>query len=190
MTWVTSYSGNSTVNVGPSKSGGDLGIFTLKELMKSVGWTVKSSGDATTYNATGDQITHSGSGANGYGNNGSWFRIQDPGTVREYIFQRGTDGRYLKLMYSASDKFTGGTPNATTPPTATDEQGLARALTTSQLMFDTTATQWFHIAVQNTAHNGVYAWWLVAPRNNDTTPDAHAIILCEAMDSTFSTSDN
>ena len=186
MAWVTSYSGTSTVNKG-TRQYGDEAMYDLKELLKSVGWTVMSSSDGTTYNSSGDQITHSGSGAGGYGNTSAWFRIQDPGALREYVFQRGVDGRYLKWMYSASAKFTGGSPDATTPPTATDEQGLARGVSTSQIMFPT--IQEFHIAAQSTAHNGVYAWWLVGAAVQTTT-NMRSIMLCDAMDVNYSSSDN
>ena len=186
MAWVTSYSGNSTINLGPHQYGDEV-MFHLKELLKSVGWSVLSSSDGTTYNSSGDQISHSGSGANGYGNTSAWFRIQDPGALREYVFQRGSSSLYLKWMYSASDKFTGGTPNATTPPTATDEQGLARAVTTSQVMFPGTA--FTHIAAQSSAHNGVYAWWLVRAETLAVTPE-RTIMMCDAMDASFSSGDN
>lgn len=188
MTWVTSYSSTTTVNKG-SRQYGDEAMFDLKELLKSVGWTVQSSSDGTTYNASGDQITHFGSGAGGYGNVSAWFRIQDPGALREYVFQRGSDGRYLKWMYSAAAKFTGGSPNATTPPTATDEQGLARGLTTSQLMFP--GIQVNHIAAQDTAHNGVYAWWVVGNEvQKAVSTSKRTIMFCDAIDVNYSSGDN
>lgn len=187
MAWITSYSSTSTLNIGPNKNAPSA-IFALKELLKAVGWSVISSSDGTTYNASGDQVTHDGSGANGMNNNNAWFRIQDPGVLREYVFQRGTIHYSWKWIYSASDKFTGGTPSATVIPTATDQQGLARNATTFQTMFPTGAF-YTQIAAQSAAHNGVYAWWLIASEGNVSPPE-QTCMCCDSMDSAYSTSDN
>jgi len=188
MAWLTTYSTQSTLNIGFAANKGNIMMYHLKELLKTAGWSVISSSDGTTYNASGDQISSSDSGAGGMDNNNAWFRIQDPGTVREYVFQRGTTSQAWKWMYSASDKFTGGTPNATTVPTATDEQGLAKAGTSAVTMLPTGAG-FAHIAVQNAAHNGVYAWWLMVSQAGTTLPE-QTLMCCDAMDASLSTGDN
>lgn len=102
----------------PSTNG--VAIFTLKEHLKSAGWVVKSSGDATTYNSTADQITSGASGAGGFGNNNAWVRIQAPDGYQEFILQR-TGTTTIIIKYSRLDHFIGGSPSATVVPTATDE---------------------------------------------------------------------
>lgn len=183
MTWSTNDGVASTVNL--THTSGAETIFILKRLLKNEGWTVLSSSDGSTYNSSGDQITSSGSGAGGMDNSDAWFRIEDPLSVREYVFQRGTSSYIWKWIYSASDGFTGGSPDATTIPTATDEQGLARTLTTFQTMFPTSGSWRAHIAAQDAAHNGVYAWWCC------TYGSAEDLFLCcEAIDSTTTSSDS
>lgn len=98
--------------------------YNIKEQLKARGWSVLSSGDATTFNSSGDQITGGGSGANGFSNNGAWFRIQCPtmgGVTRELCWQNNGSGS-SRIKYSYSAGFTGGTPSATRTPSATDEQ--------------------------------------------------------------------
>jgi hypothetical protein len=174
MAWITN-DGASTINL--TNTSGSAVMFRVKELLKTAGWTVKSSSDGTTYNSSGDQITTAGSGAGGMDNNYAWFRIQDPGTLREYIIQRGTAHYSWKGLYSASDKFTGGSPNATTPPTAGDEQGWFRASTTYQTMFPTSGSWRTHIAAQNAAYNDVYAWWCCCYATTEETT-----LICDAID--------
>ena len=97
-------------------------IFNLKAMLKLAGWVVQSSGDATSYFAASDGITTAGSGAGGMNNANAWFRIQDPGAVRELVVQRGSTSRAFWIRSSKSAKFVGGAPSATVAPTATDQQ--------------------------------------------------------------------
>lgn len=187
MTWQTSYSGTSVLNSGPAYGGGHA-MFNLKELLKGVGWSVLSSSDGTTYNASGDQITHYSTGAGGILNNYAWYRIRDPADRREYLAQRGTSNTSWKIIYSSSDRFTGGTPDATTLPTATDQQGLADNGTGFATIF-TAGDCMTYMAAQDAAHNGVYAFWLVSSPIIVTDILNPCTILCEAMDSDFSSSD-
>jgi len=127
--------------------------------MVSAGWVVKSSGDGTTYNSTGDQISSAASLAV----TRAWFRIQDPGTRREFTFQRGTDNTLWRVKFSESSKFTGGTPNATTTPTATDEALLfgsalgTDSTATGTQMFNTDATYRSHaICFSDVVSTNVY----------------------------------
>jgi len=190
MAWINEYGASiSTINI--EDGSGDVAIYTLKELWKQAGWVVQASGDGlSSYNATGDTITSSDSGANGMGNTNAWFRIQDPGALREYVFQRGSATNSWKWLYSASDKFTVGTPSATVHPTANDQQGLARNSTSLQTMFQIVGGV-YHMAAQNAAHNGVYAWWLHETLKDKAAGYAHeALMCCDAMDSNYSTNDN
>lgn len=186
MSWVSSYSGVSTINLGGYNDGAS-SIFHLKELLKSVGWTVLSSSDGTTYQSSGDQISHIGSGAGGWTNANAWFRIEDPNSNREYVFQKNSTARQIKWLYSASAGFSGGSPDAVTIPTAIDQQGLAKISTGFQTMFN--AGSYVHIVANSTAYNGVYAWWLASATGRDTTPE-ETLMICEPMDADYSTADS
>ena len=116
----------------PTSLTGPQCFYKLKTLLVSAGWTVKSSGDGlSSYNSSGDTITSGSSGANGYGNTSAWVRLQSPGGAgtRELTIQRGSSNVIWTIKYSATAGFTGGAPNATTTPTATDSQNLANAAT-------------------------------------------------------------
>lgn len=114
-------------------------IYALKEMLKQAGWVVSSSSDGTTYNATGDEITHGGSGAGGMANNRAWFRISNPNDV-EYVIQRSTSLNYqYRVKCSPANRFIGGSPNATTVPSATDEGILLGGGTDASPSFET----WF-----------------------------------------------
>lgn len=96
-------------------------IFQLKQFLKLQGWAVTKSSDGTTYNLSGDQITHNGTGAGGMGNVNAWFVIQMPGATRSFCFQCDAQGtQYWRVRYSYLG-FSGGSPSATTAPTATDQ---------------------------------------------------------------------
>lgn len=112
-------------STGNSSANGADYVYRLKEHLKTNGWTVKSSSDGTTYNSSGDQISSSGTGANGMNNTRAWFRIQCPaisGITRELTFQiSAAGGASWRIKYSYSTGFTGGSPAATVTPSATDE---------------------------------------------------------------------
>ena len=105
-------------------------IYNLKTQLKAGGWTVPRSSDGTTYNSSGDQISSGSSGANGMDNARAWFVIQEPASPsRQFCFQRdnttGANTSYKwRIKYSKGAGFTGGSPDAVTVPTATDEQFL------------------------------------------------------------------
>jgi hypothetical protein len=108
-------------NVNVSSSvGGSSAIFNLKQTMGEAGWTFPKGSDGSTYNAAGDQITHSGSGAGGLDNHLAWFQANDPGGRRQYIFQTsGTiPGKFWKIYFS--ELGTLGTGSVTIPPTGSD----------------------------------------------------------------------
>lgn len=134
-------------------------VFRLKEVMKQAGWVVQSSSDGTTYNATGDQISSSGTGAGGMDNARAWFRIQDPGGTRELTFQLQSGGGLAwRIKYSAQAKFIGGAPSATDTPSATDEVilkgGGTDASPTFSAYFATGGR--FHVVCDSTPVNGGY----------------------------------
>lgn len=103
-----------------SVASANAGIFALKAFLKTAGWTVAASGDATTLFASSDGITVSGSGAGGLNNSGSWFRIQCPDGIHEMTVQR-TSATNLYRVKTANFPFTGGSQSATQTPTAVGE---------------------------------------------------------------------
>lgn len=159
-------------------------MYNLKELLKSAGWSVKSSSDGTTYNSTGDQITSGSTGANGMANNSAWFRIQCPtmgGVTRELCFQRGTTNLLWKAKYSYSAGFTGGSPGATRVPSATDEKtylgGGTDAAPTFNTLFSTDAT-YRTVAGAGGLTDG-YTFYQIGYASNAT----NSIIIMDAMQS-------
>jgi hypothetical protein len=149
------------VNVGATS--GDQMIYLLLTTLLSAGWTVPSSSDGTTYNASGNQLTGSGSGAGGLGNTSAWFVVRDPSGRREFCFQRGTANTSFRAKYSALSKFSGGSPSATRVPAATDEQVIlgagSDASPTYVAHFVASPTGRFHVVTTDTAENGVFWFW-------------------------------
>jgi hypothetical protein len=98
-----------------------IAVFNLKTELKAHGWTVPSSSDGTTYNASGDQITTGASGAGGLDNASAWFRLRSANGLVEFTVQRGTGGApnnyRIKIGKTA---FTAGSPSATQTPTVAD----------------------------------------------------------------------
>lgn len=170
------------VNTIMGANGGAEAMYRLKEVLKAAGWTVKSSSDGTTYNSTGDQITGSGTGANGMNNASAWFRIQEPGSPgrREYTVQHSSTGandHQWRVKYSANDKFTGGSPGATQTPSATDEAiilgGGTDASPTFASMFTAAGGGYrFHAIAQSTPEGTAYGFWAFAT----TTPGGVTIM--------------
>ena len=113
-----------TFDVNNTYSSHSASLFKLKTVMVTAGWAVKASGDGlSAFSSTGDVITSGGSGAGGFGNGRAWIRIQSPsisGAQREFTMQ-WIAANQVRVKYSSSAKFTGGTQNSTTTPTATDE---------------------------------------------------------------------
>jgi len=104
-------------------------VFALKEALKAVGWTVPISSDGITYNASGDQIAHRNSGANGMDNNNAWFVVRAPDNLHEWMFQRGLfpqgpdnniSSQYWYIGVSKTAGFVAGAIPATDKPTAPD----------------------------------------------------------------------
>lgn len=177
-----SFDVNNSTMTGPAA------IFKLKELLKSVGWTVKSSSDGTTYNSTGDQITTGSSGAGGLANNSAWFRIQMPSVSvifpanREFVFQRNSTNVLWTIRYSYSAGFTGGTPNATTLPTATDQQTLFNGT------FFAADSSYRYNAAAGGASEG-YSFWSGCFPSGGGNPSGGALCFMEMQSGSYSSLD-
>lgn len=105
---------------------GDAALRRLKTQLVAAGWTVAASGDGrSAYEAAGDAIT-ADSGANSLDASGAWMRLRMGGATRELLFVRGSSSTTWTVRYSAAG-FSGGSPSATTAPTATDQQTLISA---------------------------------------------------------------
>lgn len=106
-----------------SPTTGDDAIWYVKETLKTAGWVVVSSSNATTF-AAGDILSSSTTLAA----SNAWFVIKQPlgatgsyGNVRrELAIQRGTTSRSWRIKYSYSASFTG-SATATVLPNALDE---------------------------------------------------------------------
>lgn len=156
---------------------GAAAIFKLKAVLKAAGWTVPSSSDGTTYNSSGDQITVATSGAGGMANNNAWFVIREPGGRREWCWQRGTNNQNWRVKYSASARFTGGSPSATRVPSATDSPdanalggGGTDASPSFASLFATDSSYRVHITANSTPISGAYPFNIITT----TTPGSTA----------------
>lgn len=141
----------------------------LKELLKTAGWLVKSSGDGlSAFSNSGDILTVPGTGANGMDNSSAWFRIQQPsvgGVNREFVIQRPGSSSSVSIKYSYSANFTGGTPGSTTIPTATDQQTVAN----NQALWSTDFQFHLNIGAQN---SDGFGFWMAPILNG--TPNTNA----------------
>jgi len=106
---------------------GDAAMRRLKDHLVAAGWAVAASGDGrSAYEAAGDAIT-ADSGAGSLDASGAWMRLRmGGGATRELLFVRGGASTTWTVRYSAAG-FGGGSPSATTAPTATDQQALISA---------------------------------------------------------------
>ena len=109
------------LNQRPTTYGGALSL--LAEMLVTAGWTYQASGAGTgqSYNAGGKVFTNTGSGTTGWSNTNAWARLQDPGGTREFVFQHDNASK-TRIKYSASARFTGGSPAAGVAPSAADER--------------------------------------------------------------------
>jgi len=147
-------------------------IYALKELLKSVGWTVTMSGGGLgsgLYSAVGDVIVDPG-GQGKMDVNFAWFVIRQPVAPghpqREFLFQRRTfhDSGYGKAMdiwVSPEDGFSSaGTNEATIPSIPPDGHQLAGiALGVGYPLFPIDNSYKYHLGVDGAAPWGWYAIW-------------------------------
>lgn len=123
-----SYIFTNTQNLAPAN--GSIAMYNLvfKGLITNAGWILEGAGDGVSnFNNSGSAgsiITGSGTGAHGFNNSGAWARLRTPTGSRELLFQRGNATYNWWVQYSFSAGFTGGSPSATTAPTATDAYGI------------------------------------------------------------------
>ena len=126
-------------------------LFHLKANLKLAGWTVPQSSDGITYNPTGDQITVETRNVPGGISFLAWFVVQSP-DGHAWLFWNNNpsddNGATLWEVKVSRVGFTGGSPDATTPPTATDEGVLTTA-------FGGFATR-YNIAAESTSP---YRFW-------------------------------
>jgi hypothetical protein len=137
-------------------------MYTLKTIKKQAGWTIPYSSDGTTFNASGDQITHAGTGAGGLMNNRAWFVAREPGGRREWCWQAGNtvSASQARVKYSAAARFALGAPTAQVTPSAADERvliggGTDAVPTMSQIVSDGPAYR-YHIAAHSMPVSGAY----------------------------------
>ena len=152
-------------NVNQLPTTGPLGMFTVKTVLVSAGWTVTKSGDGLAlYSASGDILTGGGAVAGGLGNNRAYFTVTDASTKVCLSFQMITTTTW-RVKYSETGAMAGGSPNSTTTGTATDEQILYGAGTdsspTGTQMLHTDNSYRFHVVANSTAQtsNGTYPFW-------------------------------
>lgn len=103
---------------------GGLAMWNLISTLIANGWTKTQDSDGTTYSSSGTQVTGGNSGTNGLDNSRAWVVLRSPAGAggRQICIQcTFTNGEYWRLKYSKTAGFTGGTPDATTVPSATDE---------------------------------------------------------------------
>lgn len=143
-------------------------IFELKQMLVSVGWTVTQSGDGTAYSDSGDLITDEDKLATAR----AWFAIESPvlahGARRSLVIQSiavVNTAETWRIAYSKGAGFTGGAPDATTAPTASDEGliaggGTAAAPTGTAIGYSSQRiARRTHIVVDDETHGfAVYGW--------------------------------
>ena len=122
----------ATITHVSSPATGAVAVDALIDTLLSAGWVITRWSDATTYtDATGSPLAANpyGSGASGAGNLGNtsaWFTVRAPDSSREWLFQRNASDAAWTINRSAAG-FVGGSPAATTLPTATDATALFTA---------------------------------------------------------------
>lgn len=115
-----------------SPATGAVAVDALIDTLLAAGWRITRWSDATTYtNATGAPLATNpygsgGSGAGNLGNTSAWFTVRASDSSREWLFQRGASDAAWTINRSAAG-FSGGSPAATTLPTATDATALFSA---------------------------------------------------------------
>ncbi len=140
-------------------------IYNLLVRLLAAGWTVLSSSDGTTYNSSGNQLSSGSSGAGGLNNTSAWVRVQSPygagGT--QWIFQRRADAATWTIQRSRAG-FSGGTPDATTLPTASD----TITLVNNAAFFESSPGRW-NVCCDNAAPYGWHAFEFATGGGNPRT---------------------
>lgn len=122
----------ATITHVSSPASGAVAVDALIDTLLAAGWRITRWSDATTYtDATGAPLAvnpygSGGSGAGNLGNTSAWFTVRASDSSREWLFQRGASDAAWTINRSAAG-FSGGSPAATTLPTATDATALFSA---------------------------------------------------------------
>jgi hypothetical protein len=121
MAWTAFYVGSYSTTTNQH-----LSAYYIKTYLKTIGWTVKTSGYSVSYSAVGDVITNTSVMNTGT----AWYVLKSPsvnGSSRELLVARenGTNGAW-NLYYSYSGAFSGGSTSAL--PTATDQKKINTAI--------------------------------------------------------------
>lgn len=159
---------------------GAVAVYALIALLVSVGWTKVADSDGTTYSSSGTQVTGGGSGTNGLANANAWVRLRAPNGVRELTFQRGSANALWRIKYSASERFSAGSPGATqTPqtPTSTEQQILLGGGTDASPTF----SAWFATDGTYRAQYGAdaaapFAFWFATYPSGGGTPNGGMVL--------------
>lgn len=185
----------TSVNLSPAT--GAAAILALRDfLVSSCGWVTIEESDGTTYESdvvtNGNQVTHGGTGAGGLNNNHAWFRIQEPGGVREWTFQRSTvNDTQWRVKVSALDGFTGGSPGATQTPSAADENVVHGSGTDASpgyaTLFNTATFYRWHLVAWDVAENGVYPFIAFATNNSGSNGNSLTHIAQHSLKNSFPT---
>lgn len=115
-----------------SPATGAVAVDALIDTLLAAGWRITRWSDATTYtDATGAPLAvnpygSGGSGAGNLGNTSAWFTVRASDSSREWLFQRNASDAAWTINRSKAG-FVGGSPAATTLPTATDATPLFTA---------------------------------------------------------------
>lgn len=101
---------------------GDAAFRAIKDRWVSIGaFAHMNSGDgASAYASGGADVITADSGANSFATSGAWWRGRQTGGTREILLKRGASSTTWTVQLSVGGLFTGGSPSATTAPTATD----------------------------------------------------------------------
>ena len=150
-----------TVNQAPVN--GAVAMWNLVLALIGAGWTKVQDSDGSTYSNTGSQVVGPGTGANGFFNTRAWVVLQSPagaGSRQLCIQNTFSTGDYWRLKYSKQSGFTGGSPDAQTVPSATDEVllfgGGSDASPGTVLYFPSAGGYYQQIAVDTAAPYGFY----------------------------------
>lgn len=126
-----------------SPANGTVAMHELLTALCAAGNVVKAYGDGLSafdgaYNTATNPFGSAASGAGNLGNTSAWARVAAPDGSREFLFQRASSDTSWWHRWS-NNGFVGGSPNATTVPTATDSYETFAGAS----VFSATPGRWF-----------------------------------------------
>jgi hypothetical protein len=207
MSMIYTYDGtNASTNLNPN-NGGEV-MWYLKQTLVQAGWTVIGSGDGTAgatagtnYSKTGDIFTTLSSvksGSGGLLNNGAWFLLRQPASVRnsqrQLLFKNGYTGAYTTYMwpikYSYGGLYTTASVNAgSVLPTASDETviNLGYAQFPTTFVGSNSNTYRLNVSADNSAPYGFWAGWF--PYGTTGTTCSGMMVFDPLLDGTYDSND-